>query len=98
MSADATRAGRCNCEHIRHEYEDGGSCPGGPRQLGARADFVGAVCDTCARECVREYLIEVNGRCPRCAGVNGLHHAVHVRYGNGGGGNRPCSLDEDRHR
>jgi hypothetical protein len=28
--------------------------------------------------------------CPRCAGTNGNHGLVHERYGNGGGGNRPC--------
>lgn len=29
-------------------------------------------------------------RCPECDGI-GSHGLVHVRYGNGGGGNRPCS-------
>lgn len=52
---------RCGCEDIRHEYEDGASCPGGPRGLGARADHVGAICDECARGCLRDYLIEVGG-------------------------------------
>ena len=28
--------------------------------------------------------------CPRCAGANGNHGLVHVRYGNGGGSNEPC--------
>ncbi|MDE9364561.1 hypothetical protein PZ938_03005 [Luteipulveratus sp. YIM 133132] len=30
------------------------------------------------------------GRCPECGGV-GSHGYVHQRYGNGAGGNRPCS-------
>jgi len=29
-------------------------------------------------------------RCPKCGGLNGAHNLVHVRYGNGGGGNKPC--------
>mgnify|MGYP003375895457 CR=1 FL=1 len=53
---------------------------------------VGAVCDECARTCLADYLVEVNGRCPRCGGINGTHGYVHVRYGNGGGGNRPCPV------
>jgi hypothetical protein len=28
--------------------------------------------------------------CQKCGGLNGNHGLVHVRYGNGGGGNRPC--------
>ncbi len=34
-------------------------------------------------------------RCPEC-GCIGSHGLVHVRYGNGGGGNRPCSLSTDQ--
>ena len=30
-------------------------------------------------------------RCPKCGGLDGAHGSVHTRYGNGGGGNRPCS-------
>lgn len=29
--------------------------------------------------------------CAECGGNNGAHGMVHTRYGNGGGGNRPCS-------
>ena len=28
--------------------------------------------------------------CAQCGGLDGAHGLVHVRYGNGGGGNRPC--------
>jgi len=28
--------------------------------------------------------------CSRCGGTNGQHSPVHTRYGNGGGGNKPC--------
>lgn len=32
--------------------------------------------------------------CPECGGLGGVHGMVHVRYGNGGGGNRACSRIE----
>ena len=32
-------------------------------------------------------------RCPDCLGTNGVHSTLHTRYGNGGGGNRPCPRD-----
>jgi hypothetical protein len=32
-------------------------------------------------------------RCTRCGGLNGAHGLVHERYGNGGGGNKPCPND-----
>lgn len=50
-------AQRCNCEHITHD-------PGDCRNLvgKARAEYVGAVCDDCARDCVAAYLItDANG-------------------------------------
>ena len=33
---------------------------------------------------------EPETRCPLCGGLNGAHGLVHTRYGNGGGGNKPC--------
>lgn len=54
-------SGECNCEHEWHEWEDGAQCPGGPTLLAARAEHVGAICDRCARECLRDYLTEVGG-------------------------------------
>ena len=34
--------------------------------------------------------------CAECGGPNGTHGLVHVRYGNGAGGNRPCSYHHPR--
>lgn len=33
---------------------------------------------------------ESETRCPTCGASGGAHGLVHDRYGNGGGGNRPC--------
>ena len=33
-------------------------------------------------------------RCPTCGGRDGAHGLVHTRYGNGGGGNKPCPRGE----
>ena len=33
--------------------------------------------------------------CRHCGGHDGAHGLVHVRYGNGGGGNRPCPASAD---
>jgi hypothetical protein len=37
-----------------------------------------------------------DARCPECGGIGGAHGLVHTRYGNGGGGNAPCSHGEER--
>ena len=34
-------------------------------------------------------------RCLECGGLDGAHGRVHTRYGNGGGGNRPCSRAQE---
>lgn len=33
---------------------------------------------------------EQQTRCTSCGASGGTHGLVHERYGNGGGGNRPC--------
>lgn len=46
-------AGRCNCEHSRHDLEPARHvAPAGAR----RAWHVGPVCDPCASSCMAEYL------------------------------------------
>ena len=34
-------------------------------------------------------------RCLECGGLDGAHGRVHTRYGNGGGGNLPCSRAQE---
>lgn len=49
----------CNCEaDLCSHFEQAKSF-----RLGARAQYVGTVCDVCAVRCVRDYIIEMLGRC-----------------------------------
>lgn len=42
--------------------------------------------------------LESAARCAEGGGLDGDHGFVHTRYGNGAGGNRPCSGSQAKHR